>query len=161
MRTPPEKRRVLRQIKSGLRRTLSNPVHCFIFAFAVLCGSYTFLEILQSLKIIDCFYTCFLQDLESSQVGALLGSIVAADIAMLASTGLIGSMILRHSARTEEKGYTAIMFIGLTLVALLLSVSAIMIQVFAFTIALSMILLFTGVVELFAMLVYSLGLVSS
>ncbi len=161
MRTPPEKRRVLGQIKNGLGRTLSNPVHCFIFALAVLCGSYISLEILQSLKIIDCSYTCFLHDMESSQVEALLGSIVVADIAMLASTGLIGSMILRHSARTEEKGYTTITFIGLTLVALLLSVSAIMIQVFAFTIVVSVILLFTSVVELFAMLAYSLGLVSS
>jgi len=88
-----------------------------------------------------------------------MSSIVAVDVVLLVSAGLIGSMILRHSVRAEEKGYKALMFIGLGLIAFFLSVSAILIEFSASTVALSLILLFTGVVELCAVLVYSLELV--
>jgi len=119
------------------------------------------LEVLRLLNISEYSLTSFLQNLEHSEVEDVLSSIVAADAIMLASAGLIGGMILRHSARTEEKGYKATAFIGLTLIALLLSVTANMAQVSASTIALSLIFLFAGVAELLAMLTYSLGLVSS
>jgi len=149
------------QMKCWLARILSSPVRCFVFSLVVLLGSYMSLEILRWPNILDYSLTSFLQNLEHSEVEDLLSSIVAADAIMLASAGLIGGMILRHSARTEEKGYKAIAFIGLTLIALLLSVTANMTQVSASTIALSLIFLFAGVAELLAMLAYSLGLVSS
>lgn len=138
---------------------LSSPVRCFVFTLVVLCSSFVSLEALRSLNVLDYSVTYSLQNLELSQAGELMSSIVAADAILLVSAGLIGSMILRHSARAEEKGYKALMFIGLALIALFLSVSAVLIQFSASTFALSLILLFTGVVELCAVLAYSLELV--
>jgi len=114
--------------------------------------------VFRQLSILDNPFISLVHNLENSELERLLGLIITTDAILLASAGLIGSMVLSHIARTEEKGYRVIAFIGLALMALLVSIIANMVQVSASTIAFSLIFLFAGVVELLAMLVYSLGL---
>ena len=112
----------------------------------------------RQLSILDNPFFSLVHNRENSELERLVGLIITTDAILLASAGSIGSMVLSHIARTEEKGYRVIVFISLALMTLLVSVIANMVQVSASTIVFSLIFLFAGVVELLAMLVYSLGL---
>ena len=151
-------KRIKEKAKKVLLELLSHPVWLFIFCFIMFLLP-TFL------------YINALETLDYDRASDIVELLVRTDGVLIAFSGVIASIILRkffeesHRAKVrlskayKEKRDRIISFIGAILLILISSIFfglwAILLQNFVFTIFFSVVLLFTGIIELFAMLVYA------
>lgn len=171
MSQPNEKPCIQKRIKLWLAKILFNPLYLSIFCF-----------VLFSLSVP--LYTEYLEALDYNRAKDLVESIVKTDGFIIAFTGVIATLIVKHILEKEKEekasGYAVIAgenraesefncykkkrrdiinFIAFILLILtfsiILSLSVIITQRFFFVIW-SMLLLFIGIIELITMIYYSL-----
>jgi hypothetical protein len=99
-----EKSGIKKRIKSWLHRNLFSPVSLPIIVFFAFIITYLVLEILTSLNILLFSYKNVLENLDYSKAKDIVTLIVTSDASLIAFTGVIATMILKHVLQTEKEG---------------------------------------------------------
>jgi len=153
---------IQKRIKIWILRIFFHPVLLFVFCSVIF--------FLVSFSI----YIKYLEVLDYSKTNDIVKLIVETDGIILAFSGVIASIILKKFMEEPEKAKAQlaneykkkrsriISFIG-TIVLILISsiffgLGALITQGFVYNVLFSIILLFVGIVEVFAMLIYSIEL---
>lgn len=152
--------RVKANVKRKIRMIVFNPLYIGVFCIIVFFPC-------------TLLYIKYLQALDYSQISGIVRLIVETDGVLIAFSGVIVGLFLRKfleesemakvrlSSVHEKKRATIINFVACILMALIASIffslGAIITQSWDFTIQISIIFMFTGIIELFSMLVYAIG----